>query len=298
MVILFILIIIGYAANKQGFLDPDFDRKLSRLVINYSCPGLILSAVLGGSPDKNLMLPILAIGFVTYIFLILMAVVLSRFLSRDAFSRNIYAFMLVFGNVGFIGYPVIVAVFGEDAIFYASLFNLPFTFFAFSIGTYFVKSGNEGNRLTLDRKALYTPTLVASYLSIIIVYFDLGPLVPTVISEPIRLIGTITVPAAMLVIGSSMANIPMRTILGNKTIYAMAAIRLTLLPIFILFLSRALGVDETVCQINAMLSAMPVATFGTMFCLQFNKDVTLMTQGIVVSTILSMVTIPLITLLF
>lgn len=80
MIILFILVIIGYYLSKKKMMDADFDRKLSGLVINVTCPSLILSSVMGDTlPDKTLILPLLVVGFATYVVLIGLAFLLPRY---------------------------------------------------------------------------------------------------------------------------------------------------------------------------------------------------------------------------
>ena len=95
MIILFILVIVGYYLSKRGMMDAEFDRKLSELVINVTCPCLILSSVMGDTlPDKNLILPLLVVGFVTYALLIGIAMLLPRYLHIAPTERGVYSFML------------------------------------------------------------------------------------------------------------------------------------------------------------------------------------------------------------
>lgn len=93
MIILFVLVIVGYVLNKKNLMDEDFDRKLSKLIINVACPCLILSSVMGDTmPDKKLILPLLIVGFVTYAVLIGMAILLPRFMPIQSSERGIYSF--------------------------------------------------------------------------------------------------------------------------------------------------------------------------------------------------------------
>lgn len=109
MIILFLLVIVGYYLSKKKMMDADFDRKLSDLVINVTCPCLILASVMGDTlPDKNLILPLLIVGFATYVILIGLAFLLPRYMPIKPDERGIYSFMLAFGNVGFIGYPIYI----------------------------------------------------------------------------------------------------------------------------------------------------------------------------------------------
>ena len=135
MIILFILVIIGYYLSKKKMMDADFDRKLSGLVINVTCPSLILSSVMGDTlPDKKLILPLLVVGFATYVVLIGLAFLLPRYLPVKPSDRGIYSFMLAFGNVGFIGYPIVASIFGASAVFYASILNFPSTLLIYQCG--------------------------------------------------------------------------------------------------------------------------------------------------------------------
>lgn len=292
MVILLLLVVAGFISNKCGLTGGDFDRRLSNFIINVSCPSLILSSVMGDVvPDRRLIIPLLVVGFLTYVALFGVAWLLPRYFVREAYMRGMYSFMLMFGNVGFIGYPVVASIFGPQAVFYACLLNVPNTLFIFVVGTVFVLGGGK---LRFSPRTLYCPGMIASYLSIVIVAMGWEQ-VPRVVAEPLRLLGGITVPGALLVIGSSMANIGRSHMLGSPRIYVMAALRLMAIPVLIYALSAIAGVDETVNRVNTVIIGMPVASYGTMFCLKYGRDETEMVRGTLVTTILSVVTIPLLT---
>ena len=113
------------------------------------------------------------------------------------------------------------------------------------------------------------------------------------------MLGNITVPAALLIIGSSMSQLSLRTMLGNQTVYATTLLRLAILPIGIHFLMKLMGFAPLVVNINTLVIAMPVATYGTILCLKYEKDTTVITAVTFVTTLISMITIPLlVTLLF
>lgn len=293
MIILFVLVVVGYYLSKKKMMDADFDRKLSGLVINVTCPCLILSSVMGDTlPDKTFIVPLLLVGFATYVVLIGAAFLLPRYLPVKAADRGIYSFMLAFGNVGFIGYPIVASIFGPNAVFYASILNFPSTLLIFVFGTLFI-SGDQGN-MRFNWHTLYCPAMIASYLSILVVLTGWVP--PRVVSTPFVLLGNVTVPAALLIIGSSIARVPVRRMFGNVSIYLMSALRLMLIPLFILYISRLCSVDNTVANINVVLAAMPVASYGTLFCIQYAKGEVIMTEGTFITTLLSVLTIPLLTL--
>ena len=293
MTSLFILILVGFGAAKLKMIDGRFSQQLSVFVINISSPCLIVSSVLGDiSPDKNLILPVLGIGCVTYAFFVAVAMLLSRLMSKDRDMQGIYGFMLTFGNVGFIGYPIVASIFGQYAIFYASLLNIPFTILAFSLGKKMIQGG-QGS-LDLNWKVFVSPAMIACYVSVLIVVFDIDWL-PNLVVTPLTLLGNITVPAALLVIGTSMAQMDLRKIFSGKLVWGVSVLRLLVLPVVIFYLTRLMGFDDDILGINTVLAAMPVGTYGAMFCLQYGKDESVMVQGILISTLLSIISIPLIT---
>jgi len=298
MMTLFVIVIVGYVAGKLSYLGGDFDRQLSRLVINITCPALILSSAMTGElPDRQFILPLLAISVITYVVLTIVAFLLPRYLTRKKDDEGAIGFALMFGNVGFMGYPVVASIFGHEAVFYAAVLNVVNTFAVFTVGTMLItgKSGVEQKRF--EKKVLYSTPMLAAYLTMAIVALEIDN-IPEAISQPLTMIGNITVPAALLIIGSSMSNLPIRAFLGNASVYVTALMRLAIIPLGMFYLCRALGFSPLVVNINTVVIAMPVATYGTILCLKYEKDTTLMTEVTFITTLLSMLSIPILVMFF
>lgn len=298
MLTLFALVVVGYVAGKLGYLGGEFDRQLSRLVINITCPALILSSAMTGTlPDRRFILPLLLISVITYALLTGVAILLPRYLTQKKTDEGSIGFALMFGNVGFMGYPVVASIFGHEAVFYAAVLNVVNTFAVFTIGTVLITGKSDVEGKHFQKKVLYSTPMLAAYLTMAIVALEIGN-IPEAISQPLTMLGDITVPAALLIIGSSMSNLPLRSLLGNSTVYVTTLFRLVLLPIGIHFLMDTLGFSPLVVNINTLVIAMPVATYGTILCLRHEKDTTLMTEVTFITTLFSMLTIPALTLLF
>lgn len=298
MLTLFVIVIVGYVAGKLGYLGGDFDRQLSRLVINITCPALILSSSMTGElPDRRFILPLLLISIVTYIILTGTAFLLPRYMTKRKEDRGAIGFALMFGNVGFMGYPVVASIFGHEAVFYAAVLNVVNTFTVFTIGTILItgSSNIEGKRF--EKKVLYSTPMLAAYLTMLIVALEINN-IPGFICQSLTTLGNITVPAALLIIGSSMSQLPIRSLLGNTTVYLTTALRLALLPLAVYYLTFLMGFSQLVVNINTVVIAMPVATYGTILCLKYGKDTTLMAEVTFITTLLSMISIPLLTMLF
>lgn len=143
-----------------------------------------------------------------------------------------------------------------------------------------------------EKKVLYSTPMLSAYLSMVIVALGIDN-IPEAISKPLTMIGNITVPGALMIIGSTMAQLSGRAMLGNVTVYATSLFRLVLIPLAFYWLFTWMGYDPYVVNINTVIIAMPVATYGTILCLINNRDTTLMTELTFTTTIISMVTIPL-----
>jgi hypothetical protein len=292
MLTLFAIVVVGFIAGKYDYMGGTFDKRLSKLVIDITCPALILSSAMTGElPDRRYILPLLGISALTYVLLTGVALWLPRLLTKKKDDEGVIGFAMMFGNVGFMGYPIVASIFGHEAVFYAAVLNVVNTFAVFTVGTILI-TGKTVNGPKFQKKVLWGTPMLAAYLTMLIVALRIEG-IPQWISQPLTMIGNITVPAALLIIGSSMSQLPLRSLLGNGTIYLTTLLRLALLPIAIHYLFWALGFDPFVVGINTVVIAMPVATYGTILCLRHGKDTTLMTQITFITTLLSMLTIPL-----
>ncbi|MCR5043446.1 MAG: AEC family transporter [Bacteroidaceae bacterium] len=301
MLTLFAIVVVGYIAGKWGYMGGTFDKKLSKVVIDITCPALILSSAMTGElPDRRYILPLLGISVLTYVLLTGVALLLPRFLTKKKDDEGVIGFAMMFGNVGFMGYPIVASIFGHEAVFYAAVLNVVNTFTVFTVGTMLIVGKNqestveekEMSRKKMLRKVLYSTPMLSAYLTMLIVALEIKD-IPEFISQPLTMIGNITVPAALLIIGSSMSQLPLRALLGNGTIYATTLMRLAILPVGIHYLMTLLGFSPFVVGINTVVIAMPVATYGTILCLRHGKDTTLITEVTFITTLLAMISIPL-----
>ena len=302
MLTLLLIVVVGYVAGKIGYMGGQFDTRLSSIVVNITCPALILSSTMNGElPDRALILPLLGISAVTYVLLTAAAYLAAPLVARRKEDEGVVAFAMIFGNVGFIGYPIVASMFGPEAVFYAAVLNVVNTFAVFTVGTALLDRENapasKRSKGRLWMKRLYSVPMVAAYLAMLIVALGIDN-VPKIVSQPLTMVGNITVPAALMIVGSAMSQLPPRMMLGNTTVYLTALFRLAILPVGLFFLFGAVGFDSYVVNINTVVIAMPVATYGTILCLKYGHDTTLITEVTLITTLLSVITIPLIALLF
>ena len=291
--VLFLILAVGYLANRCGVFTQDAARMLSRLVLNVTLPAYLLANAMDGAAlalsDVGLML---FLGLGQNLLLFLLAWLWPKLCRVPAPQVGTYRFMIAFPNVGFIGYPVVAAVLGSEAVLATSLFTLPFNLLVYAVGIPMVSSGQSHG---FDPKILRAPPVIASVLAAILALLPVtwpAPLVDTC-----QMLGSMTTPGALLVIGSTLAEVPLRQLAGSPRLYLLTLSRLVLIPLLLWALLRPWLTDPVALGVAVLLSGMPVASNGTMFCLTYGGDQKLMSQGTFLTTLLSLLTIPLMALL-
>ena len=291
---LIIIVIAGFISHKRGIINEEFERKLSGFVIKVTCPALLISSTMGDKmPDRDHIPMLLLVSLLTYVILIPLAYIQPVLMRVKPDLRGMYSFMLTYSNVGFIGYPVVASIFGPDAVFYACILNVFNTITVFIWGVMFISGENLKNGFRF--RLFVSPAMIATYISVIIVILNLHT--PKAIAMPLSILGNMTVPSSLIVIGAALAEIPTRKMVGTPHIFIMCFLKLLVLPLLVYYAMIMIGIDTRISSINMILIAMPVASFGTMFCMQMGKDETTMSQGTFWTTLLSVVSIPLLAML-
>ena len=184
MLVILFAIAAGYAANRLGYLGGEADQKVSKLLLNITMPAMIVAAVITGEelPELGTILSILEVGVVFYLLEAVFALVVPRFLPGTQGQKGVWRYALAFPNVGFIGYPVAVALFGDGALFYAAILALPFNLLSYSLGPLLLAGG-----CPLPLEAAVHPCIVASVLGLVLALTRLRP--PALVGEMLDFVG-------------------------------------------------------------------------------------------------------------
>lgn len=300
MIMFFLVIAVGFTIKKLKVIEDSFDGQLSKLVLSVTMPCMILASSLVSKKPDDPMLIWMVFLFSIGAYAILMALAflvpwLFRFKKAD---RGTYGFMVAFGNVGFIGFPVVGAIFGPEAIVYGAIFNIPFNTFLFTVGVFLISDSKDNlkERIISSAKNIISPTSLACFAAMAITLLKIDD--SSVATQTLSLIGQITVPSALILIGSTLARYRIREMFINFRAFIIAAFRLFIGPIIIFFIFRLFIDDPILLGTIVLLSAMPVATNGALFCIHYGGNLKLMLQGTFITTLFSLASIPLLTLLF
>ncbi|MDO4502393.1 MAG: AEC family transporter [Coriobacteriia bacterium] len=298
MAMLFIIVGVGYASKKVGWMDQDFDKAFSKVILNAVLPCMILGSVLAAEtlPTPEQLVTMFAFGTLSYVVMLVVGLVVTWVMRISHGHRGVFRYMMLFGNVGFIGFPVITAIFGPEALLYAGLYQFPFNILAYTLGAYFLTQDNEyGVKVKVSPKVFLSPAVISCLVAVVLTVLGIHN-VP-VLGPATETLGSMTTPGALLIIGSSLANLPLRELTGGPRLWISAAVRLLVTPVLVLLLFSQFNLDPVILGVIVILCGMPVATNGTMMCYEYGGDAKTMSQGTFITTVFCLLTIPLLSTL-
>ena len=292
MLKLFLLLILGFVLFKCHIFDEYTNKKISALIVNVASPMLIISSIAGveGS-NKSIVFLMIGTGILMYIGFIILGKIINRIFPFPKKDWPVYECMVVFANTGFMGYPVLLDVFGQEAVFYASLIHMAFNFFVYTYAIMCLTKGDD-SEFKLNFKQLLTPGIILIFVGIFIYLFDIQ--LPSVLMDTINSVGSLTAPLSMMMIGSSLAVYPIKDSFTDWRSYVFAFVRLMIVPFVTMIMCRLLHIDAYYANITIITNAMPVGSMVLMLATQYNANVKIVTRNIVVSTLLSVITIPIV----
>ncbi|MGN0353384.1 MAG: AEC family transporter [Roseburia sp.] len=300
MLVLFGMMMIGYFCYRKNYLDEPTSKKLSGLVVNILNPILVLNSVLEKNAEGggNKILINLGLVVLYFAFLIIFSNVIVLIFRPEKRVRNVYRLMTIFANVGFMGIPVIKSVLGAEAVFYLVFYLLAYNFVLYTYGIYLAKkaAADNGNvseeKQGFEWKKMFNPGVIASVAAIVI--YVVGIEFPAPVLTFCDYMGNATIPISMLLIGVSVAQSDLRVIFGNVKMYLFAGIRILLLPILAAVLLKQTGIDSVLVGVCVLELAMPVGSIITMMTKEYGAEDNCCTHGIVLSTLFSVLTIPIV----
>ncbi len=291
---LFLIIGIGYLLRKHGFLNGERVHGISHILVNIALPALTISTMQVPHTEQTIAIVdstlILAFGY--YFAALGISLLICHFIPANRAEKGVFQFMLVFPNVGFMGIPVSAAILGPGSLFYVILFNLPFNLLTFSMGVYLLAHGRPGK---LNPRLLITPGLIASIIGLALFLVDYN--IPFPVDTALDWIGQTTTPLAMLVVGAMLATLPISRLSGDWRIALISGLRLIGLPVLAFVILSPFVHDKLLLGCVVLLIAMPVAANTVLLSEEYKVDATLASQGVFLSTVLSLATIPVIALL-
>ncbi|WP_411682159.1 AEC family transporter [Clostridium thailandense] len=289
--ILFIIMAIGVIARKKKILTDEVKKGVTDLILNITLPLMIIASF-----NQKFSMDMLVNAGVILIFSTSIHTI-SYFVSKILYfkstddRKSVLRYLTVFSNAAFMGYPVLEAMYGKIGVFYASIYCIPVRVFMWTLGVMLFTSKKEGNYL---KQIFFNPGIIAVIIGFI--PFSLSIQFPIIISNTLNMMGNMTTPLSMLIVGSMIADADIKKIFEGTVFYG-AFVRLIIIPIVVLTVLKLIGIRGELLGVTVVLTAMPAASFTAILAGKFHANEVFASKCVFVSTLLSIVTIPLILLL-
>ncbi|WP_292598933.1 AEC family transporter [Mesotoga sp. UBA6090] len=286
----FVLIGIGFILRRTNLVDDLFTKVVSGFVLYVTLPALIVDSMnfeYSYEVFSNSVILLVA-GGVLYLILWFVGLVSSKILKLTGDSRSVFLYAVLFGNVAYMGYPVVELIIGKEGVFYSAVFNIWFNVLTWTVGVR-IMSRKAGSS---TRKAFLNPGIISVCIGLVLFFSPLK--LPVFLDEALALLGESTIPLAMVVVGIILGNVRLSTILKSRTVIFYSIVKLCIAPVIVFFLLSAGEMPAMVKKILIIMSAMPAAANTSIFARIFDSDYELSSKLIASSTLFSLITIPLI----
>lgn len=300
MGILFLIMLVGFICQKIGLMNATGNKMISVLVVQVANPALILAAGINKTDTiegKNLLFAVLlALGI--YTLAIICSMIVPKLLKIPKRQVGTYKAMMVFSNIGFMGFPVISAVYGAQALLYASIFLIPFNVLIYTWGIKIMTENNpkeESKKNKIPWGKIFNVGVISCIITMIL-YITKLP-VPKMIETTVNYFSGLTAPLSMMVIGASMVNMKLKDLFLNRKMLVFMFIKMLLIPIIGVLIIKPMGLSRELVGVCLIMLATPVGSMNAMLTQQYDGDYELASQGVALSTILSVATMPLLSII-
>ena len=291
MALLVMLLALGYLCARLKLVGPEFNKGLSKLVINVFLAGMILSSVInkklemtGGDVAFGLLM--MTLSMLICVGIGWLSPTLLRIKDGD---KGMYRILAAFMNNGFVGFPLVAAVYGENAVFFASLSNIPFNLLLYTAGVMLLQKGDKNTKFSI--KSVINVPIVATLIAVVIFAFEIP--MPKLVDDVADTLSAATVPLSMMCVGLSLGSVSLKEALLQPRLYGISLVRLLICPLAVWLVLRIFITNPVILGTIVILSACPSAIICTILGIQYGRDGVESSEAIFISTMLSMITIPL-----
>ena len=295
VLVLFLVILVGFIVKKRSMINDEVSQKLSDLLLYVTMPSMIIVSFhvefsVQMLRDAGI---IFVLGIAAHVFSIILGKLL--FYKFPGNINRIMRFGVVFSNCAFMGFPVIDGLFGRDGIFFASMYIAVFHIFIWTYGIGLFSGGIDLKDTKKMFKSLINPGILSVAAGLII--FLLQIKLPNPLYQALDMVGGMTTPISMIVVGALLADADFKKVIFKWHLYYGVLVRLLLIPLLVFLVFRLFAAPPMLLGITVVLTAMPMAVNTAIFAEKYGGDAELASQYIVLSTALSIITIPAIILL-
>lgn len=289
VIVLFLLIIVGFVIRKMNLVTDAINKEIGSLVVNIALPAFLIVSMNQSFSAEMLKTSgiFIVLSFAVYAGFAVSAKLFSKLLRVEGKAKDVFEYVLLFSNVGYMGYPVVKVVFGDQGVFYTAVYNLSFSVLVWSYGVFLMNRNSDHKE---KRKGFLNPGLVAVLIGFGLFAFSIE--LPKPLAQTLQMIGDTTTPLSMMFIGFILAQTEMKTIFREWQVFAISFIRLVIQPVCVWLVLSLAGFEGLLIQIPVLIAAMPAAANTAIIASKYGSDYQLAAKLIYISTLLSVVSIP------
>lgn len=296
IVMLFITLVVGFVANRLRIFDETMSKKLSRLIVTICQPALIISSLIKlpfTSENLKLGLTTLGIGIVVHLLLSAIAFLICRPF-RDIDEQKLIEFSIVFGNVGFIGFPILESLFGETGLFMGAFFIVSFHLVLWTWGIAIFARKRNDIKLTVKKIFINLGTVPCAIgFFLFVLKFKITEF-PVYFTTTLGYLGNMCTPVSMLIIGALIGRRNLAAFFTSLKAYFLSFIKLVVAPLLVCFFVKALGFNNDMVLFMTAVCSLPTATMVSILAEMYDSKPEFSAQLVGMSSLLSVATIPLV----
>ena len=286
---LFVMMLIGAYLKKRGIIDGNGKKCLTDLCVNVVIPCNIFKSCL---IEFNMgIFRSCALLLASAVIMQLLCLTLNRFIFNryPTQQKKVLQYCTIVPMSGFLGNPIAEGIYNELGVLYTSIFLIPMRVVMWSVGTTYFVADVEVDKKKVLKNILTHPCLVAIYLGVLCMVTQIS--LPGIVTETVRYIGSCNSALTMFIVGTILADVKLPTIVNRDTL-TFSVFRLLLLPAAAFGVGHVLGLDPVSHGISVLMTGMPAGATAAIFAARYESDAPFATKCVVMSTLLSMLTLP------
>ena len=292
VVIMVVMIAVGYILTKIGTLSEKGAGEITKILLNVVTPCLIISSFLSAESGSVSPISLLLAAALPLLSMVIAVFVSYAFFKKESPERKrVLRFSIVFGNVGFMGMPLVTSILGEQGVIFASFFIVMFNIFCWTYG-YTMMSGEKKIKI---KSILINPGTIGLVIGLPLYLLNVD--LPEVINAPVEYFADLNTPLAMVIVGSNIAKVKFKEFLTDISVYKTAVARLFIAPLIFFGILWLIKPEYNLFMSTSIQAATPSAANCVLFAMLFKQDAKLASKSVAASTLFSILTIPLMTLL-
>lgn len=291
------MILVGIYGNKKKIITPQLNKGLTDILIHIALPFMIVTSFIFRYDEslKTNIIQSFYYSFLAYIVMIALSYVLILPVKKD--KQTILHFANVFPNTGYVGFPILMSIYGAEGVIYGSIFNMFFVILVWTYGLLLYEGKMKTNHLKSQvKKIMLNPSIIAVIIGVILMVFNIQ--LPGVILLSLQNIGNMTGPLSMIIIGGILSHAQILKYLGDWTVYYGVATKLLIIPMAIYCLFLLLGANSQAATTVIIMTAMPASAMTAIFAENFNKEPDFAAVLVSLSTLLALMTVPVLLKIF